>query len=291
MRFVHAAPLALIVGGMAFAAVACGSASKRGTFDEAAQDDPNAGSPPLTNGQTPCKGLECKRVACDDPTITTTLTGKVYDPAGANPLYNVMVYIPAGPNGDAELPPIPEGVQCDTCGSTALNPMVSAITNEKGEFTLENVPVDSDVPVVVQVGKWRRKLKFDITKKCDENRVPDREFRLPKNGTEGDMPHIAVTAGGCDALECLLRGIGVDDSEFVEATTRRATSTCSRAPAARASPARRQRAARRAIRSAATSGTTRPRCSRTTWSCSPASAARTTTTRAATSAVRALARR
>jgi hypothetical protein len=215
MRLVQAAPLFLVVGGIALAAVACGSATSRNTFDDTKPEDPTLGQPPITNGQVPCQGLECKRVACDDPTVKTTLSGKVYDPAGANPLYNVMVYIPGGPNGDAELPPIKEGVSCETCGSVALSPLVSAITNEKGEFTLENVPVDKDVPVVVQVGKWRRKVKIDITKKCTDNEVPDREFRLPKNGQEGDMPHIAVTAGGCDALECLLRGIGVDDSEFV----------------------------------------------------------------------------
>ncbi len=213
MRFSHAAPLFLVVGGIALAAVACGSAKSRNQFDDTPKTEPTPGTGPITNGQVPCQGLECKRVACDDPTVHTTLTGKVYDPAGANPLYNVMVYIPAAP--DADLPPIKDGVSCDTCGSTALNPMVSAITNEKGEFTLDNVPLDKDVPVVVQVGKWRRKLTIDITKKCDENKVPDRDFRLPKNGQEGDMPQIAVTSGGCDALECLLRGIGIDETEFV----------------------------------------------------------------------------
>ena len=178
----------------------------------------------LSDGETCASGngSECKSGVCSATkecaprsVATTTIKGKVYDPAGANGLYNIMVYIPGGPNGDAELPEIKEGVSCETCASIALNPLVVALTDTKGEFELVDVPVDKDVPIVIQVGKWRRKLKFDVTKSCEENKVPDREFRLPKNGTEGDMPHIAVTTGGCDALACLLRGIGIDDSEFI----------------------------------------------------------------------------
>lgn len=210
------APLGIAVLGLAVAASACSSSAKRSGFEGQAQEDAGDGGPAIgfVPGAVPCSGLECKRATCDKGS-ETTITGKVYDPAGANALYNVMVYIPGGPNGDAELPEIKEGVSCETCASVALSPMVSALTNTKGEFELKNVPVDKDVPVVIQVGKWRRKLTFDVTKSCGENKVPDREFRLPKNGKEGSMPHIAVTAGGCDALECLLRGIGIDDSEFV----------------------------------------------------------------------------
>jgi hypothetical protein len=197
--------------------VACGSSSGRNQFDQAAPDGGFQANPPLVPNAEPCKGLECKVVKCDSG-AETTLTGKVYDPAGANPLYNVMVYIPGGPNGDAPLEAFPDfgtPVACDTCASTAINPMRSTLTDETGSFVLKNVPVDKDVPIVVQVGKWRRKTTIDITQKCTENKVPDKQFHLPKNGMEGDMPHIAVTAGGCDALECLLRGIGVDDAEFV----------------------------------------------------------------------------
>ncbi len=214
-RLTYFAPFALAVVGATIALAACGDPVKRATFTTTDEDAGFEGGVGFTPGAVPCQGLACKREKCDDPSTTTTITGKVYDPAGANALYNVMVYIPGGPNGDADLPEITEGVSCETCASVALSPMVSALTNTKGEFELKDVPVDKDVPVVIQVGKWRRKLKFSVTKKCEANEVPDREFRLPKNGSEGDMPHIAVTAGGCDALECLLRGIGVDDKEFV----------------------------------------------------------------------------
>ncbi|HEY8079579.1 MAG TPA: hypothetical protein VIF62_35860, partial [Labilithrix sp.] len=215
---VLASSLVAVVLASGIGVAACGSNTSRNQFG--AGDDSDAGfeagnSLPTT---PPCAGLDCAVAKCDNGG-TTTLTGKVYDPAGANPLYNVMVYIPGGVNGDAPLEQFADfgtPVTCDTCASTTVNPMRATLTDEKGEFTLKDVPVTKSVPIVVQVGKWRRKTTVDITKKCDVNEVPsDQKLRLPKNGTEGDMPHIAVTAGGCDALECLLRGIGVDDSEFV----------------------------------------------------------------------------
>jgi len=215
---------ALVLGSLVVLAgvvVACG-AERRSAFDPDSTADKDAGfeggSTGFTPGQTPCEGLECKIVECDDGE-KTTLRGKVYDPAGSNPLYNVTVYIPGGNEPDADLPPIPssldDGITCETCSSVVLNPLVSALTDGKGEFVLENVPVDKDVPVIVQIGKWRRKFQIDITKKCEPNDVKDRTFKLPASSKEGDLPHFAVTSGSNDALECLLRGIGIDDSEFV----------------------------------------------------------------------------
>ncbi|MDB4944222.1 MAG: Tryptophan synthase alpha chain [Labilithrix sp.] len=247
------ASVAVAASCIAVMAVACGGADKRSGFEAAAED---AGFEATTafnpDGEVPCTGLECKRVKCDAKgysveaaneegldlgdsctkgrecktgvcspdsecvsrgAVTTTITGKVYDPAGANPLYNVLVYIPSDPEN---LPEINEGVQCTTCASIAVNPFVATLTNTKGEFELVDVPVDKDVPIVVQIGKWRRSFTFDVTKSCNQNKVPDRDFRLPKNGSEGSMPQIAVTSGGCDALECLLHGMGIDESEFVQ---------------------------------------------------------------------------
>ncbi len=141
----------------------------------------------------------------------TRITGKVYDPAGRNPLYNVQVFVPSGP-----LPEIKSGAQCVTCDSEVLNPIAAGLTNTKGEFELKSPKLlpGKDVPLVIQVGKWRRKFVIPEVKACDANPLKDKDIRLPKNGQEGDMPEIAVTSGGCDALECFLRGIGIDDKEF-----------------------------------------------------------------------------
>jgi hypothetical protein len=158
----------------------------------------------------PCEGLRCQQVSCPAGG-DTTVSGVVYAPNGVLPLYNVIVYVP-------NLKPLPlkAGVTCDKCGSIASgDPITTALTNHKGEFTLKNVPVGTNIPLVIQLGKWRRQVTIPAVKECTINPVSDKNLtRLPKNKSEGDIPKIAVTVGGCDKLSCMLPKIGLDASEF-----------------------------------------------------------------------------
>jgi len=157
-----------------------------------------------------CVGLQCNQVATCDDGGTTSLTGKVYDPSGTVPLYNAMVYVP-----NAELAPFTDGVTCDRCGTLPSgNPIAVALTDSAGDFTLENVPVGVDIPLVVQIGRWRRKVTIPAVDACTSTPLDAGVTRLPRNKAEGDIPKIAIATGGWDSLECFFRRLGIDDSEF-----------------------------------------------------------------------------
>jgi hypothetical protein len=155
--------------------------------------------------------LSCFVVDCGAKGLPpTSISGKVFAPNGTLPLYGVRVYVPASDPG-----PLPAGVQCDRC-STELpgGAIASTSTDEAGEFRLDNVPATTDVPVVIQVGKWRRQFTLPAVAACQDTTMAKANTTLPRTRAEGDLPKIAITTGNADALECLVRKLGVDDSEF-----------------------------------------------------------------------------
>ena len=161
----------------------------------------------------PCDdgGWACAIDKCEGQASKTTVRATIYDPKGEVPLYNVAVYVP-----NQSLAEITTGAVCETCATPVSGqPIASALTNSAGEFVMEDVPVGVDVPMVIQIGKWRRMIHLPEVVACQENAFNDPQtFRLPRNQSEGHIPKIAMSSGEADSLECLLRRIGVDDAEF-----------------------------------------------------------------------------
>jgi len=157
---------------------------------------------------------------------TTTLSGKVYDPAGEDPLYHVLVYIANDPT-DPALTSFPKGITCDVCGASAAgSPLVSdptltdppagTYTGVDGSFTLKNVPVGKALTLVIQLGRWRRVFKVDVTKSCAANTLPDKTLLMPSTQAQGDIPLMAMVTGNADSLECVLRKMGISSTEFTD---------------------------------------------------------------------------
>ncbi len=204
-------------GGSSGAGSSSGTSSGSGSGTCLTCGDGGSGSGGDGGNMVVCpQGLQCN-VQCSGGT-TTTISGKVYDPAKKNPLYNIAVYVPQAP-----LQPLPKGVPtgADACSCAALfksGAVVSAATGVDGTFKLTNAPVGNAVPLVLQIGKWRKVVTIDV-KSCQDNPQPDKTLALPGTIPAGDtndsMPDIAVSTGSADTLECLMERIGVPTSEYV----------------------------------------------------------------------------
>jgi hypothetical protein len=170
------------------------------------------GPSPQAWGQTPaCTGLCMQQVSCPNGG-TTTLTGTVYAPNGTDPLPNVSVYIPNAP-----VDPFTPGVSCPAVGALPSgSPLVGTETGVDGTFTLVNVPVGANIPLVIVAGRWRRQVTIPGTVACASTAVDPSLSRMPRNKSEGDIPLIAIATGSADQVECVMLKVGLDPAEFTD---------------------------------------------------------------------------
>ena len=170
---------------------------------------------------TPCVGLACQQMSCPSGS-TTSISGTVYAPNGIDPLPNVLVYVP-----NAALVAFTPGVSCPAIGlPPSGSPLVGATTGVDGSFSIPNMPVGSNIPLVIVSGRWRRQLVIPTVTACTNNALPSTPVKagsiptafavFPSNQSQGDIPKIAVATGEADSVECVLRKVGIADSEFTD---------------------------------------------------------------------------
>jgi hypothetical protein len=142
---------------------------------------------------------------------TTKITGRVLDPAGKNPLWNVTVFVK-----DPALP-LPDLASSGlACGCGALYPadvLGYGMTDATGHFEIDAAPYGANISLVVQIGKWRKEIDGYTVAHCGTTVVPD--LTLPASTAEGNLPDIAISTGQSDSLECLPLRIGVAATEYV----------------------------------------------------------------------------
>ena len=59
-------------------------------------------------------------------------------------------------------------------------------------------------------------FKTDIETPCAINSVPPKTYLMPSKQSQGNIPLMAMVTGDADSLECVLRKMGIDDSEFTD---------------------------------------------------------------------------
>jgi hypothetical protein len=139
----------------------------------------------------------------------TRVSGVVTAPNGVDPIPGARVYVPLAPPA-----PLPPEVRCEPCGPQGDRTPVLSETDSgtDGRFTLSRLPA-GPVTIYIQKGRWRRKLEVQTTA-CRETQIARSAAHLPRSRAEGELPQMAVAVGDYDAIECVLRHVGIDASEF-----------------------------------------------------------------------------
>jgi hypothetical protein len=167
-----------------------------------------------------CTNLCTQQVVCDMG--STTISGTVLAPTDSSkgygnpdPLANALVYIP---NGTVQ--PFTKGVSCDACGAQVTgSPLVSVLSGVDGTFVLPNAPCGTNIPLIIQLGRWRRHITIPSVACCDNTALTGEQTRFPRQQNEGgdplnNIPLIAVQTGAVDPIECILPKIGIDVAGF-----------------------------------------------------------------------------
>jgi hypothetical protein len=201
----------------------------------------NNGNPTVCAGETPEDCALCEDVPTCSIASPTRLTGRVITPGRSDGdsgnqvgVPNAFVYILRN-NDVTDLPAIGTGVPaggtaCDRCSEQDLGPILaSAVTDGTGAFTLSgNIPIAQNFLLVTKVGKFRRAVTMQVAEgaACSTTALattmPNNPTRLPRSTTDApagltaalNLPHVAVTTGRIDAMECVLFKMGVAQSEF-----------------------------------------------------------------------------
>ena len=152
-----------------------------------------------------CTGL-CPQIAKCDGGVQTTVTGTVWAPGGPNsafgalPVPGAVVYVPNG-----AVTAFPTGVSCDKCGATASGaPLVSTTTGADGKFTLKNVPSGANIPLVIQLGKWRRQVQIASVTSCTTQALDGNPTRLPRTNAESDPCATELASSGAAACVAVI---------------------------------------------------------------------------------------
>jgi hypothetical protein len=190
--------------------------------------DGGPGTPNVCGPIIACTGLCAAQVTCPGGG-TTTVTGTVYAPNATDPIYQAIVYVPQG-----TVDPLTDGASAQCTCTISGNPLIqSPLTGVDGVFTLNDFPVGVAVPIVIQMGPWRRQISVTVptAQECTTITLTPQQTSLPNCETGnahcaatnavsgfasvfGDVPLVAMDTGAVDSTECVLRKMGLDDSEF-----------------------------------------------------------------------------